>query len=94
MQQVKRDGEDFIVDAELLSEIFAIPPAMVQAQLRDEVMTTMCEAGEDKDAGRWRLTFRNEDKVCRLIVDDAGTILQRLTFGIRAPVPGGAPSEG
>lgn len=77
---VERQGESFVVDATLLSRAFAIPVAEVRQRMRDGRITSRCEAGVDEDAGRWRLTFRNDDRTCRLTVDGAGEILKQSTF--------------
>ncbi len=83
MAQVARDGQGFVVDADLLAAMFCISQAEVQEEMRSGAITSTCEAGEGEDAGRWRLTFRRGESACRLTVDDAGTVLQRARFPVR-----------
>ncbi|MEZ5748319.1 DUF6522 family protein [Celeribacter baekdonensis] len=45
-------------------------------------MTSLSEAGEGEDAGRWRLTFCHQGRALRLIVDARGEVLGRTTFPI------------
>lgn len=85
MSSIMRDGDDFIVDAELIGEIFGLSTDEVQARMRSGDITSVCEAGEAEDEGRWRLTFRHADKACRLVIDEKGTLLQRVSFAIRPP---------
>ena len=91
MTAVERVADDFIVDARLLAEAFNLTEAEIRVRMRDGVITSRCETGVDEDAGRWRLTFHHGDRACRLIVDEAGNVLQRATFPIK-PRPQ-APAE-
>lgn len=89
MTQIRREGEGFVVEAALLCDVFGLAEDEVRARMRDGAITTRCETGVDEDSGRWRLTFVHGDRACRFIVDDAGTILRRVTFPVR---PAGPPS--
>jgi hypothetical protein len=73
------------VDATIIGESLAIEPARVQDLMREGAITSLCERGIDDDAGRYRLTFFYESKRFRLIVDEAGNVVQRSTvdFGDR-----------
>jgi len=76
------------VDAAILAEAFSLDPADVPALMRAGEITSMFERGEGEDAGRLRLTFFHQSRRYRLIVDEAGRILQRskIDFG-DAPLP-------
>ncbi len=89
MSQVARDGDGFVVEATLLARMFGIDAGQVQEDMRAGDITSTCEAGEGDDAGRWRLTFRRGEQACRLIVDDAGNILQQARFPVRRRDAGG-----
>jgi len=73
---VFEDGE-FSVDAAEIAKGLRIHPARVLAGLRQRRITSLCERGIDEDAGRYRLTFFYARRCFRLIVDEAGTIVDR-----------------
>jgi hypothetical protein len=87
MTQVERDGSDFVVSATLLAEAFGMHEGQIRQAMRDGSLTSICEAGLDADAGRWRLTFRHAGRACRFTVDEAGTILSTSRFHVRARSP-------
>lgn len=86
--RIEIDGEDPCVDARLVAEAFALTPEAVMASLREGTITTLTERGAGEDAGRWRLSFFHGNCRLRLVVDEAGTILQhsRIDFG-ETPLP-------
>ena len=86
MSRIERSGEDFLVDAEIVAEAFALPVASVRALMRDGRITSRCELGVGEDAGRWRLTFYHGARVCRFTVEPDGA-LRRMTYT-------GAPRSG
>jgi uncharacterized protein DUF6522 len=65
------------IDAAILAEGFAIPPARVHHLLRKGKITSLCERGIDEDAGRHRLTFFHRNRRLRLVTDAAGSIIER-----------------
>lgn len=82
-------GEDGVsVDAVILAEAFSVDAADVPTLMRAGEITSLFERGEGEDAGRMRLTFFHRSRRFRLIVDEAGEILQRskIDFG-DAPLP-------
>lgn len=85
MKRIERDGDGFVVPAALLAEAFGMTEDEVRRTMRDGKLTSLCEAGEGKDAGRWRLTFRHGDRACRFIVDATGTVLTQSRFPVRPP---------
>lgn len=82
---------DFEIDASVIAAGLGIDEAGLQAGMHDGRITSLCEKGVDDDAGRFRLTFFSPNRRFRLLVDEAGTILQRSTidFGDR-PLPASA----
>ena len=72
------DGDTFNVDAALIADGLGISPAMVQPLMREQKITSRCERGIRRDAGRYRLTFWHDDRRLRLVVDRTGEILQRI----------------
>jgi hypothetical protein len=83
------------VDATIIGESLGIEPARVQGLMREGEITSLCERGIDDDAGRYRLTFFYKNARFRLIVDEAGNVVQRSTvdFGNRRlPNPMRKPS--
>ena len=83
MTTVERNAEDFVIDAALLADAFGLSQEEIKVRMRDGAITSRCETGVDKDAGRWRLTFHHGGRACRFIVDAGGNILTRATFPVR-----------
>ena len=65
------------VDATIVGEGLGIEPSRVQAHMREGKVTSLCERGVDEDIGRHRLTFFCGSRRFRLIVDEAGNVVQR-----------------
>ncbi|KGJ06851.1 hypothetical protein SAMN04487972_10285 [Paracoccus halophilus] len=82
-----RQGDGFVVDAELLAGIFDLDAADVQRLMREGAITSHCETGIDEDEGRWRLVFQHGNLACRLTVDVDGQILSRATYPVAGPQP-------
>jgi hypothetical protein len=45
--------------------------------MRKGTLTSLCERGLDRDAGKFRLTFFHGRRRLRLIVDAAGNVIER-----------------
>ena len=84
MTSIQAKAGDFVIDAALLADTFRLSQDEIKARMRKGAITSRCEAGVDDDAGRWRLTFHHGDRACRFIVDEAGNVLKRVTFPIKA----------
>lgn len=84
MTIVERKAGDFVVEARLLADSFTLSENEIKALMRNGAIASRCEAGVDEDAGRWRLTFRHGECACRFIVDEAGAVLKRTTFPVKA----------
>lgn len=65
------------VDATTVGEGLGLDPSAVQTLIREGKITSLCERGVDEDAGRYRLTFFHGNRRFRLVVDEAGTVIQR-----------------
>ena len=63
------------VDATIVGEGLGIEPSLLQAHMREGKVTSMCERGVDEDIGRW--TFFYGSRRFRLIIDEAGNVVQR-----------------
>jgi len=78
-KSVERAAEDFVIDAALLADAFGLSQEEIKARMRNGAITSRCETGVGRDAGRWRLTFHCADQTCRVTVDEAGTVLKIAT---------------
>lgn len=90
MNRIEREGDGFVIPAALLAEAFKMIEDDVRLAMRDGTLTSLCEAGEGEDAGRWRLTFRHADRACRFTLDATGAILTTSRFPVR-PTPRASP---
>jgi Family of unknown function (DUF6522) len=48
--------------------------------MREGAITSSCERGIEDDAGRYRLIFFYKSRRLRLIIDEAGRVIQRSTI--------------
>jgi hypothetical protein len=80
MIEVEKGG--FRIDARIVGEGLGIEASLVPARMREGAITSLCERGVDKDAGRYRLTFFHQGTRLRLVVDDAGNITQRSVLDL------------
>lgn len=78
MSAVVFEGGEFSVDAAEIAKGLRIHPAKMLAGMRQRRITSLCERGIDEDAGRYRLTFFYARRRFRLVVDEAGTIIERI----------------
>jgi hypothetical protein len=83
------------VDASIVGEGLGIDPSLVQPHLREGKITSLCERGVDEDKGHYRLTFFSESRRFRLVIDQAGNVVQRLSIDFSdRPVPASARKPG
>ena len=73
------------VDVAIVAAGLRIEPSLVQERMRTGKITTLCERGVAEDEGHHRLSFFSDNRRFRLVVDDDGTIVQRMAvdFGDR-----------
>ena len=86
MNGIVLDRGDVQVDASIIAEGLWLAPALVQPLMRQGRIASRLERGVDDDAGRYRLTFVHGRRQLRLIVDDAGHVLERSATELAAPV--------
>jgi hypothetical protein len=79
-----RDGA-LQVDAALVAAGLQIEPSVLRQRMREGLITTLCEQGVEQDSGRYRLTFFSSNRRFRIVVDQQGRILQRLTLNLKQP---------
>lgn len=81
--EVERDGDGFVVSAEVIGAALNIAPADVPGLLAAGKIKVLQEEGVGDDEGRWRLSFSYLQRRLRLVVDEAGVILTRsvVDFG-------------
>jgi hypothetical protein len=77
---VERQGETFVIPADLLGPAFGLEPREVPGLMRAGRITSRTERGEGEHAGRWRLILKHAGRTVRLTVDDTGRILSRAVF--------------
>jgi len=70
------------IDAAIVAAGLALEPCDVQQGMRAGLITSLCEQGVAEDQGHFRLTFFSQSRRLRLIIDDQGHVLQRLTLNI------------
>lgn len=85
MSDVERDGDQFIVDAQVLAKAFALSSEEARARMQGGQIASLCEEGKGEDEGRWRLTFRHQGRALRFVVDADGEILSRSTYPVGHP---------
>jgi len=85
MAKIELENDGIAVDAAIVGDGLGIEPSLVQEQMHDGAITSLCERGIDEDAGRYRLTFFSDRRRLRLLVDDNGYVVQRssVDFGER-----------
>lgn len=83
MAKIEFEDSAIEVDAAIVAEGLGIEPSLVQEQMREGTITSLCERGIDEDAGRYRLTFFSDRRRLRLLVDHFGNVVQRssVDFG-------------
>ena len=80
MTQIEHSDTGPVVDVSLIANAFDLDPTEIQNLMRTGKITSRCERGVGKDAGRWRLTFWYAQRVLRLTVDENGAILSQVCF--------------
>jgi hypothetical protein len=80
--QVDIKGEEFCVDATILAPLLGLPPEKVPVLMKSRAITSVCERGENDDAGLFRLTFFYDTRRARVSVDTAGNVLRRSSVDL------------
>jgi len=86
--EIKFENGGICIDAALIAQGLGIDASLVHSMMRKGQISSLCEAGVDDDAGRFRLTFFSRSRKFRLIVTGSGKIVWRsvIDFGDR-PLP-------
>ena len=84
--RLERNEEGFSIDASLLGGLLNVSPSGVQALMRNNEITSLCERGEGEHAGQYRLTFFHKGRRARLSIDESGQVIRRsiVDFGDRS----------
>lgn len=86
--RIERDaGGDFVLDPAVLAARFRLSVADFRRNMALGHITSMVEAGQGEDAGRFRLTLRFGNRVWRAVVDASGRVADE-TLGFTSPVRG------
>lgn len=95
MTPVQFGEGEILIDASVIAAGLRLGPEAVQKGMREGRITSLCERGTGDDEGRYRLTFFSGNRRLRLVVNEGGTIVQRLAldFGDR-PLPVSARMPG
>jgi len=83
MSSVQLEVGAVCIDATIIAAGLAIQPALVQTLMRKGTLTSLCERGLDRDAGKVRLTFFYGRRRLCLIVDAGGNVIERSISHIR-----------
>jgi Family of unknown function (DUF6522) len=65
------------VDANIIGQNLGLEHSEVRRLMREGKLTSSCERGVNEDDGHYRLTFFLGRRRLRLIVDEAGRIIQQ-----------------
>ena len=80
MKPIEFENGTVEIDASVVAEGLGIALPLLKTQMRAGKITSQSERGVDDDSGRYRLTFFSEHRRFRVVVDQAGAILQRSTL--------------
>jgi hypothetical protein len=83
MNRIEFDNGAFSVDAALIAEGLGLQTEAVQSRMREGKITSLCERGIDKDAGRYRLTFFHERRRLRIVIDESGQVIDQAVDRVR-----------
>lgn len=78
MNSVEFEGGAICVDASVIAEGLGLKPEDVQLLMRNGSITSVCERGEDEDAGRYRLTFFHQRRRLQLVVSETGAVIESI----------------
>lgn len=82
MTKITFEDDAVEIDAAIVAESLGIELSLIQEQMRHGTITSACERGSNKDAGRYQLTFFSDRRCLRLLIDDSGNVVQRSSVGL------------
>ena len=71
-------GDEITVDAELLASRLGLSAALLQAEMRKGIVSSVAETGIDEDVARTRVTFRYRTRAWTVVVDPAGNLVESV----------------
>jgi len=80
MPAIEIHDDGIQIDARTLGEGLGLEPDSIPDLLRQGAITSRCERGTDDDEGRYRMSFFHQGRRFRVVIDDAGRILERSTI--------------
>ena len=81
------DGE-ITIDAGLLASKLGLSAALLKAEMRKGIVSSVAETGINEDVGRARLTFRYRSRAWIVVVDPDGSLVESI-----APAPKALPAN-
>jgi hypothetical protein len=84
MTSNEHEKDALCIDVTIIGKSLGIDRSLVHTRMREGKITSLCERGVDNDAGRYRLTFFFENRRFRVIIDEAGKVIQRSTVDFGA----------
>lgn len=83
MKPIEFENGAVQIDAAIVAEGLGLTPSLLQQEMRAGRITSLAERGVDADSGRHRLSFFSKHRRFRVVVDEAGAIVQRssVDFG-------------
>ena len=81
------DGK-ITIDADLLASGLGLSAALLKAEMRKGIVSSVAETGINEDAGRTRLTFRYGSRAWTVVVDPDGNLVESI-----APAPKALPAN-
>lgn len=76
MTAISFDDGTIQIDAAIVAKGLGMDAETLRMQMRVGAVTSTCEKGEGKDAGRYRVTFYSASRRLRVAFDAAGQVLQ------------------
>ena len=76
--QIETTKEGPVVPADEVAELLGLEPPGLRRLMREGSVSVQHEAGIEKDAGRFRLSFRYKGRLLRLTCASDGTVLTRV----------------
>ena len=77
------DGE-ITIDAELLASGLGLSEALLKAEMRKGIVSSVAETGINEDAGRIRLTFRFYTRAWTVVIEPDGNLVESIAPAAKA----------
>jgi hypothetical protein len=93
MSKVELEEGAVCISATIIAAGLAVQPGLVQPLMREGAITSLCERGLDRDAGKVRVTFFHGTRRLRLVLDATGNVIEQSVAQIRGRGGRAAPRE-